>query len=180
MIRLALLAVSLVVLPGASGVRGQDTEEVKKLKERIELLEAKLKQAEIEIAQLRAKTPGGEKEAPKKASLSDLLTVGKILSGNYRSAKGNGLEGGGEVVITIGERDGKKVKASGVLKPSSKDAQNITIDYEGEIEGVRLTLRSVGKANKSSATLSLKGESLEGAWSNMTGDKGTMAFKLSK
>ena len=38
MIRFTMLAVALLTLVGASSARGQDTDEVKRLKEKIELL----------------------------------------------------------------------------------------------------------------------------------------------
>ncbi len=102
---------SVVLLSGAN-VRGQDSDEVKRLKERNELLETKLKLAELqldqlkkEVEQLKAKTPGGEKDVTKKQSLSDLLPEGKNITGTMVSAQ-TGKDG--TVTFSITDRDGKK------------------------------------------------------------------------
>jgi hypothetical protein len=175
--------VVMAILTAGFNVRGQDSDEVKRLKERNELLETKLKLAELQIENLKkdiedlkAHKPSTEKEGTKK-SLSDLLTEGKVLSGTVQSTKGNRV--GGEMTLTITSRDKRKIKGDVhvVLK-----GEPMPFDYtvEGEILGTQLTLTSTGIALKATFTLTHKSDSLEGKYSVSDGNKGTVGLKIPK
>lgn len=180
MSRFVLAFLIVLIYVASSDVRAQDADEVTRLKEQIELLEEKLKLAEKEnellrkeIEQLKSGPPRGRETA--KSSLSDLLPEGKVLNGDYRIF---GRTEVGEVTITISDRDGKKVKASGITQIADKEP--VDHDLEGEIKGNQLILRSVGGAGKINLTVTLKGEALEGGWVGSNGGRGTVGFKLSK
>ena len=127
----------------------------------------------------RLKTPGASEKEGKKKSLSELLTTGTVLSGTYRKLN-NDLDTG-DYTLTISQRDGKKVKCTGVLK-SKKDPTPHEVEYEGEVDGKRLDVRSFGNASKISINVFMKGESsLEGSFFiQQSGSKGSIAFKLPK
>jgi hypothetical protein len=86
MFRFTMLAVTLLVFAGAPNARGQETDEVKRLKERIELLEAKLKLAERENQDLKAenkqlKAGGAKKPADEPAVADDAFASGTVFEG---------------------------------------------------------------------------------------------------
>lgn len=178
MVRYGFAALVFVVVASGSHLRAQDADEVKRLTEQIELLETKLKLAEKEnellrkeIEQLKREPSRGRETA--KSALSDLLPEGKVITGRYRIF---GQVEFGTITLTISERDGKKVKASGVTQIADKDP--VEHNYEGEVKGNQLMLRTVGAAAKGSMTLTLKGEAVEGTWANSIGGRGTLGFKL--
>ena len=180
MFRHGIASLVLVIFVAGSSVRALDTDEVKRLKERLELLEAKLKLAEKENELLKKEvellkaTPG--KDITKK-SLSDLLVVDKILTGSYGDQKGTRI---GEITVTITERDRRKFKATVVLK--QKDVTS-THDAEGEIDGVKFSWKTVGGTPVITADLSIKGEkgdTLDGHWKNSAGGNGTLGLKFAK
>lgn len=178
MFRFSVASAVFVILVSGTHVRAQDADEVKRLKERIELLEARLKLAEKENARLRMEIEefkAGELEDREgaKIRLSDLLPEGKVIAGDFRSIV---RDEGGKVTISISERDGRKVKATGVTQIKDKDP--IDHLFEGEVKGSQLTLRSVGGPSKINITVILKGEGLEGTWSTSNLNKGTVGFKL--
>ena len=160
-----------------STARAQDPDEVAKQRTQIELLkkENELLKKEIELLKKEAK---GSKTGAQ--SLSELLPEGKVIAGTFRANQGGGS---GELTITISERDGNKFKATSILKQKGKDNKELgtsEVDIEGVIEGTRLTWKSVGGANKINATLTLKGDALEGTYKTQAGITGTMGFKLAK
>jgi hypothetical protein len=79
-VRCEVLAVIFLVAFVAPGVRGQDTEEVKRLKERVAALEARLKRAEAENAQLKA-----EAAQLKAAAAKDGFVKGAVFDGRRES-----------------------------------------------------------------------------------------------
>ena len=159
-----------------SRARAQDPDEVAKQRTQIELLkkENELLKKEIELLKKEAK---GSKTGAQ--SLSELLPEGKVIAGTFRANQGGGS---GELTITISERDGNKFKATSILKlkKDNKELGTSEVDIEGAIEGTRVTWKSVGGANKINATLTLKGDALEGTYKTQAGITGTMGFKLAK
>lgn len=185
MVSYRLATVTLVLLVTAPIVRAQDPDEVKRLKERIELLEAKLKLAERdkedlrkEVERLKSSRPAPTKTATKE-TLSDRLPEGSVISGAYNQF---GVKGSGEVTLTVTGRDGNKVRGTMFLKfkdPAGKVTEKEG-NVEGEINGILLTLKTAGEAGKVSLTVSLKGNVLEGKWPGSGGGRGTLGFKLPK
>ena len=173
----------LALLLSAPNVRGDDSDEVKRLKERIELLETKLKLAERDIedlkkenASLRSNQPASEKPSSKK-TLSERLPEGTVASGAYNQF---GLKGRGETTLTVTGREGNKL--TGTMHLKFTDAAGKVTEkegnVEGEINGILLTLKTAGEAGKVSLTVSLRGNVLEGKWSSSAGGKGNVGFKL--
>src|SRR4051794_8836121 len=98
MVRHAVFTLALLWSAPAGQARADDSDEVKGLKARVELLEAKLKLAEQEnerlkqeVAKLGGKAPAGEG----KRSLSDLLPADAVLKGDWRSRSPTGKTYGG-------------------------------------------------------------------------------------
>ena len=178
MVRFTMLAVAILVLTGATNARGQDTDEVKRLKEKVELLQSKLETATLKIEKLQAENEqlkaGGAKDLAKKPSLSDLLPEGKTITGTMISAQ-TGKEG--TVTFVITDRDGKKYKATTTTVYMGVTTNGKT---EGEISGSQMTCKSVGLANNLSATLVLKGEELSGIVTQANGAKSKVAFSVGK
>jgi hypothetical protein len=171
---------ALVILIASSQVRGEDPSEVKRLKERIEFLETKVKLLELqneklqkENSDLKAQKTGSEKETTKK-SLSALLSPGTVMVGDW--AEGNG---GGDVTITILKRDGNKVEGKYVATNRVTKEQYPERDIEGEIEGIKLTIRPVATSAKWTIVLSLVRENLKGTRVLGT-SKATMGLKFQK
>jgi hypothetical protein len=166
-------------------LQAEDTDEVKRLKERIEILQTKLELAEKqnellqkEIEMLKSGQPTPAKTASKK-SLSDRLPDGTVISGVYRQF---GIAGKGEIAVTITGREGNKVVGTTSLKftnPAGKETLTEG-NVEGAINGVLLTLKTVGGSRKVNMTLTLKGDALEGTWSSSTGAMGAVGFKLAR
>jgi hypothetical protein len=184
----SLLFIALIILIPGSNVRGQDSDDAKKQKERIEFLEARLKLAEKEIELLKkenellkAQKPYVEKEGAKKLSLSDMLSEGKVLSGTYRYTN---ADAGGEMTLTIIKRDKTKIEATVLLVPrAGKDGKPPPVEYsvEGEITGIQLSLKSSGTAGTVNFTMSnKKTDALEGSWFSSSGSKGTVGLKIPK
>jgi hypothetical protein len=162
-----VLVVLVAALSGASA-RGEDTDEVKRLKEQKELLETKLKLADLqieklkkEIEDLKAQKPG-EKEVAKQ-QLSDLLPEGATLSGTWKTLDGKHF---GDATPIIAERDKANIKGSFVIL----DKQNLNkIEYsvKGTVKEKTLELTSYGGADKLTVKLTMKGEELSGTWNGM-------------
>lgn len=149
------------------------------LKQQVELLKKQVEQLRAEVDLLKAKLPGAAKQGAKTGELTDLLTVDRVIPGDYKFT--NGTLDKGDYTLTVTERDGAKVKATAtVMSRDKKDAKPIEINFEGKVDGTRLTLSSVGSAGKATLTLALKGESLEGTFTTMGGGKGTLGFTLKK
>ncbi|OWK39487.1 hypothetical protein FRUB_06050 [Fimbriiglobus ruber] len=75
---------ALFVLSGASNARGQDSDEVKRLKEKIELLEAKLEAAKLKMEKLETENKQLQADAKKpadKLTVEDPFTKGTIFVG---------------------------------------------------------------------------------------------------
>ena len=184
MVNYRLATVALAFLVTLPSLRAQDADEVKRLKERIELLESKLKLAEKENELLRKEIDLLKSGRPTPAktgtreTLSARLPEGAVISGSYNQF---GIKGNGEATLTVTERDGSKIK--GTMFVRFKDAAgNVTekeSNVEGEIGGINLlTLRTAGEAGKVSMTVTLKGNVLEGKWTSAVGGRGTVGFKL--
>lgn len=150
---------SVLTLGGASA-RGQDSDELKRLKARNAELEAKIKKLEADKAELQKqldqlKKAGDEPDGAKK-TLSDRLPVGQVLAGEIRINDGTVHT----LSVKVTERSGKKVKAT--LSFTNRDKKVVEIPLEGEVNGVRLSLKSVGMVTHRSLSVNLKGEVLEG------------------
>ncbi|MDB5309927.1 MAG: hypothetical protein JWO38_4129 [Gemmataceae bacterium] len=168
----------LAVLVADSSVRGQDSDEVKRLKERIELLETKLKLAEAQNTLLQDKYERLKKEseqAPtkqpgsaKNQSLTQLLPQGKVITGTWLNTSD---KNSGDITISITERDKEQVKARVVLTFKNK-TPNQEYDVVGEVVGVKLTLKTIGSAITINIDLEYKGDGrLEGFYHNVTVNK---------
>lgn len=181
MFRIGIATLVAAHLLNYSVVEAQEADEVTRLKERIELLETKLKLAEKENEllrkeneQLKENVARGKQVA--KSSLSDLLPEGTVISGDYRSPLVKNVAG--KATVSITNRDGKKVKGTGTTKWGAEEPAEHS--FEGEIKGSQLTLRSIGGSLRINMTVILKGDSLEGTWSDSMLQKGTIGFKLPK
>src|SRR5262245_39966832 len=120
MARGVVLAVVLLVAFVAPGASGQDTEEVKRLKDRVAILEAKVKRAEAENAQLK------QEVAQLKAAAKDGFAKGAVFDGRRQS--------GGKVTHTlkleVTSRQGASFK--GVLSLSSTGGAGVrTVKVDG-------------------------------------------------
>lgn len=179
----------------ASAAPAQDPDEVAGLRAQVEQLkkenellqkenellkkEHELLKKECELLKKEAKErPDTAKEA-KGGALSDLLAEGTVLQGTFRAAQGGGH---GEVTLTISERDGKKIKATSLLRQMKDDVEVGTSEgeVEGTINGNRLSWTNVGSANKTNATLLLKGDGLEGTYRTQAGISGTIGLKIAE
>jgi hypothetical protein len=132
MSRLALLTVALVLLAGASNAHGQDSEEVKRLKKEIELLQAKLEAANLKIEKLQKENEqlkaGGAKAPAVKAVEKDAFAKDALFTG--RRIMGKDIEQHLSMVVT--KRDGTQFEGE------------LTIEYRPDME-VR-TLKVTGTA----------------------------------
>lgn len=170
-------------------LQAQETEEIKRLTDKIALLEEKLEIAkkknellQMEIELLKTKPSAKEKEGGKKTT-SDLLPVGAVLTGTWRSLKKpnkDGNFGNGSIAITITDRDGGKFKADCVI--NNAIGTSSTSSIQGVISGAKLYWETVGNASQIKAGLIRKGEdALEGTYQiPTTGDAGTVGLKLPK
>ncbi|OWK35204.1 hypothetical protein [Fimbriiglobus ruber] len=184
MVRFTMLAVALLVLTGTSNARGQDTDEVKKLKKEVELLERELKVARVEneqlkreIEQLKAAKTTTKKEEPQKKTLSELLPTETTLSGDYAGEKAGSERG--TFAVTITERTGNKVKGTWLAKPDMKEAYPER-EIVGEISDNKLVLRPVNTVTKWTCTMYLKGQALEGYNVFPDGNRVKVALKVAK
>lgn len=135
MARFMLVPVVLFLLASGPAVRGQDTNETKRLKERVELLETKLKLAEKENELLKK-----ELEAFKKGKADDGFGVGTKLVGTLtRSALVNGKPWveGSDVEFEVTKRSGKEFTAQ-VWGHNRKDG----FEVEGTIDNTFVKFRS--------------------------------------
>jgi len=178
MIRFTMLVVPLLVLAGAPNALGQDTDEVKRLKAQVELLQAKLEVANLTIEKLEVENQklkaGGEVEGKAKKSLSDRLPAGTSIVGTYKLPGVNGESG--TATLTIAERDGNKVK--GTYKAEGGPG----FEFEGTISGNTMTGKSIGSAVQKSLTVSMRGDALDGTAFNKDRPQltGRVSFKLDK
>jgi hypothetical protein len=111
MIRFPVLALALLALTSASSARGQETDEVKRLKREIELLERELKVARSENDLLKAKITEFEKGQSKKGSeppKADPFDVGTKWKGTATFDNKTKMT----AVVTVVERGEKTVKLS--------------------------------------------------------------------
>lgn len=173
MFRLAIGSVLAAWALTTAGARAEDASEVKRLKEKIELLEAKLKVAEAEIERLKSAKP--EKPPAGKTSLSDRLKRDVVLTGDWKYEKGGTY---GTVTLQITHRDGDKVKAIWVSKIKGKSLGDEPM--EGDINGTLLTLKRVGSAIQLNMSASLEGDVLKGTISHSDAGKGKVSLTLPK
>lgn len=183
------LALFFIAVFTVNTLHAQETGEIKRLTDKIALLEEKLalaqKENELlkkEIELLKAKPSKAVKEGSKK-DLTDLLPVGAVLTGNWRSLNKpdkDGNYGNGTISITITDRDGGKFKADSVI--NNQNGVSSSSSIQGVIIGQKLTWETVGNASLIKAQLVRKGEdALEGNYQiPTTRDGGTVAFKLPK
>jgi len=124
--------------------------------------------------------PTAKKAEPKKkASLSDRIPVGTVLTGTYEFIKVS--RDIGTATLTITEREGNKVKGRWGAKAANAAVAYPGFAFEGAIVGSRLTARSVTIAAKRTLTVSLKGDTLEGILVHPdTGATARVAFKFDK
>lgn len=181
------LAAVLFLVPSMS--RAQDSDDVANLRKQLELLkkenellkqENALLKKENELLKQEAKAKrGGAQDTKETTSLPELLSEGTVLQGPFRNAQG---EGTGDVTLTISERDGNKFKGRLLIVHKEKFVKVGTT--EGEVEGVisgnRMSLSTVGTANKINASLLLRSGALEGTYKQQSGDSGTIGLRVSK
>lgn len=110
MYRFTILLTSLLMVAGTTSVRGQDIDEVKRLKERIELLETKLKLSEKENELFKKevellKADAGKKQVAKPAAENDTFAEGAILSGKRTMTRGDD-SWQQTMVLIVTKRDG--------------------------------------------------------------------------
>jgi hypothetical protein len=176
MLRRTLLVATLAIVPGGPAARGGDPDDVRKLNDRIELLEAKLELAEKEIALLRREIDGLKpKGEVAKRALSELLSDGTLLSGDYKFA--NAKVPPGEVTVTIKSRDGQKFK--GTHAAVTKNIRT-TAEIEGEIDGNRIAYKRIGTGPKFGVTGTMNGETVECEFTDEAGDVASMRLKVAK
>jgi len=111
-----MLAVAIMVLAGASNARGQDADEVKRLKKEIELLQSKLETANLKIEKLQTENEqlkaGRSKTA--KAAAGDGFVVGTKLVGTVTrswTANGKPVVVGDDMEFEVTKRTGKEFTA---------------------------------------------------------------------
>jgi hypothetical protein len=146
MVRFALLAVALVLVAGAPDVRGQDSDEVKRLKKEIESLQAKLKDANLKIEKLEVqlKSTGGKKPADK-APKADPFAVGTVFTGT-RTFSGGYRQ---TVVLEVTKREGYMFECQITLANDVDKSKRVVgaKGMAGQENGaiVRFTTEKVGK-----------------------------------
>lgn len=167
------LVIGTVLVAGllAAAARADDSTEVKRLKERIELLEAKLKVAEAEVERLKAAKGEG---ASASQTLSARLKVDAVLSGDWKYERG----GNGTVTLLVTHRDGDKVKATWKSKIKGKAIPDELM--EGSVNGTLLTLKKVGSTTQLNMSASLDGDVLKGTISHTDAGKGKVTLTLPK
>jgi hypothetical protein len=101
-----------------------------------------------------------KKAEPKKASLSDRIPAGTVLTGTYLNIMPGGESG--TATLTITKRDGNKVKGRYDAKAAGAAQAWPGWPFEGKIVGNKLIVKSVGNAAERRLTLSLQGDALEG------------------
>ena len=167
MIRYLTLSAALVFASLANAARGQDVDEVKRLNDRIALLEQQLDLAKQEnellrreIEQLKGGDPKPEPAKTKqRASLADRIPAGTVLTGTYAYLAPNGERG--TATLTITEQDGKNVR--GTYRPTSSTGEVYPgFDFVGTLTKSTLTVMSVGSAVRKKLILTLNGNGLEG------------------
>lgn len=181
MIRSILLATGFFVAAGVSHVRGQNADEVSRLKERIELLELKLKVAEREIQDLKEenrKLKGGP-AMEKTRTLAEVLTSGAMIQGEFKFSNPEMTEG--QWKLKIDERTGGRFKgkySAKITKPNKSDP--VEVDAEGTISGNQITFSPVNTV-KMTATVTgmLKNDVLELNWDGKAG-KAKLIAKIQK
>ncbi len=175
------LGLALLIAASASLTRAEDSDEVKGLKARIELLEAKLKLAELENDRLKAEVAKlGGKPAAKvaKKSLSDMLVAETVLKGNWRARQGRqGAGDGGDAVLTITSRDGKKIE--GRFDGARKDNRHVKFEFSGVVTTV-LRVYATGSVNKFVMTGVVRGNNLELSYTNDMNVVAQATFALPK
>lgn len=146
MIRLTLAAVALIAVVGTPTARGQNPDETQRLKDRIELLETKLKLAEKEIESLKSELKLAKRSSEKPAasvskqpSLSDLLVDGAVFKYRAKFVTGDRHEGGG--TITIDSREGNTFR--GTRTGGSDKGVINTYKFKGTIRGNRATVETL-------------------------------------
>lgn len=172
----SLVAVAFVL----GSVRGEDTDEVKRLKEKVASLETKLKLAEKEIEHLKKELSLTDRSNLKnlaKKTLSDRVRIDTVLAGDESFDRGGVI---GFLTITITHREGNKVKASYIWKSKRKDKGVTTRDLEGEINLNQLSFHSVGLASKINISLSMNGDVLNGSVNHSELGKGKLSLRFSK
>ncbi len=93
MARVLMLVMAVVLIAGVSNARGDDTEEVKRLKKQVEDLQSKLKDASLKVEKLEAENmqlKTDAKLATAKAA-DDAFALGTIFVGERRIIYGKGL-----------------------------------------------------------------------------------------
>jgi formylglycine-generating enzyme required for sulfatase activity/serine/threonine protein kinase len=121
-----------------------------------------------------------KKAEPKKASLSDRIPAGTVLTGTYLNIMPGGDSG--TATLTITKRDGNKVKGRYDAKAAGAAQAWPGWPFEGKVVGNKLIVKSVGNAAERSLTLSLQGDALEGTLLLLENGGGTkrVAFPFDK
>ncbi len=141
MVRFTMLAVALLVLTGASNARGQDTDEVKRLKEKVELLETKLKLAERDIQDLKKendqlKASGAKDGAAKKEGLPT-LAVGSRWEGKLKWSDNSSLN----TKFVVAKREGND------LTLTQENEDGATFEWVCTVKGERVEVTRVERKN---------------------------------
>jgi hypothetical protein len=135
MARFMLLLPAIFALTGASNARGEDTEEVKRLKEKVELLQAKLEAANLKIEKLQKENDqlraGGAKGAATRPA-GDVFAVGTKLVGTVQrswAANGKQVVMGDDVEMEVTKRSGAEFTAE-----YWADSRKVGAEVEGTID----------------------------------------------
>ena len=187
MIRFTMLAVALLTLVGASSARGQDTDEVTRLKEKIELLQAKLETAALKIEKLEKElaltTKGGEKPvaAAKATPLSDILVAGAVLSNKSEHTAGPFRGATGKGTLTITSREGNSFKGT-TTWVSDQDKSSGSGEIAGTISGNSATWKAVDNPvqNEVKGTLRADGSYIDAIGKNAKGTVIKVTLKVEK
>ena len=139
MVRFPMLAVALLILAGASSARSQETDEVKRLKEKVELLQAKLEAATLRIEKLQAENDQLKAGGTAKPAADDGFGVGTKLAGPYTKTwveNGKRMSVGVAWEFEVTKRSGKEFTAA-----IYEDDRKAGVEVEGTIDGGQVKFR---------------------------------------
>lgn len=173
-----LLAVlcAFSVCPGASA---QENGDVEALQQKVTELTATIEQLQLENELLNnkldalTKQPTNKTEKQARLTLSDRLTVGLTLEGDYRSSHSAGI---GRFMLTIDQCEKARLIGTGKLSFNGTDLGEGR--WEGVIRNNRLSLSRVGSGKRVVIVFQLRGNELEGEFVDAQGNRGTVGLRL--
>lgn len=179
--RFTLLAMALMLMIGASDARGQDADEVKRLKAQVELLQAKLEAANLKIEKLEKENQqlklGGKAPVPegRKSSLSERLTQGTVLGGDFATTNMGKDNFRGKATLTVSDRKDNNIK--GKFLGTADGKPDFEFEVTGTINGNGVSIKSVGAPNPFTLIGQLRDEYLTLQFSGPS-TKATIKFKV--